>query len=103
MSPTQRSLAHLRSQGYLAEVVERWIPGANIRKDLFGFIDILAIRDNEVLGVQATSRDNVAARVAKIAEHENVAAVRKANIRIEVHGWGKMASGKYELRTVDAS
>jgi carbonic anhydrase len=103
VTPTARSLAHLRAQGYLAEVVERWIPGCNIRKDLFGFIDILAVRDNEVLGVQATSRDNVSARVAKIAEHENIAAVRKANIRLEVHGWGRMASGKVELRKVDCS
>ena len=103
MTPTQRTLKHLRDAGYLAEVVERWIPGANIRRDLFGFVDVLAIRDGEVLGVQATSRDNVAARIAKIAEHPNVGHVRKAGIRLEVHGWGKMASGRWELRCVDVS
>lgn len=103
MTPTQRTLKHLRDAGYLAEVVERWIPGANIRRDLFGFVDVLAIRDGEVLGVQATSRDNVASRVSKIAEHPNVGQVRKAGIRLEVHGWGKMASGRWELRCVDVS
>lgn len=103
MSPAQRSLKYLRDQGYLAEIVERWIPGANIRRDLFNFIDILAIREGEVLMVQATSGDNVASRVTKIAEHEHVGAVRKAGIRILVHGWRKNAAGRWTLREVDCS
>ena len=102
-SPTQRSLAKLRADGYLAAVVEHFNHVVRIRQDLFGFIDILAIRRGEVLGVQATSRSNVSSRVAKIADHPNVAAVREAGIRIEVHGWGKMASGKWECRVVDVS
>lgn len=102
-SPTSRSLDHLRKAGYLADVVEKWVPGANIRKDLFGFIDILAVREGEVVGVQATSGSNVAARIRKIAEHDNVAAVRKANIRILVHGWTKNAAGRWALREVDVS
>lgn len=102
-SPTQRSLKHLRKLGYLAEVTEKTIPRVFIKKDLFGFIDILAIRDGEVLGVQATSGDNVAARVTKIANHDNVGAVRKANIRIVVHGWRKNAKKRWVLREVDCS
>jgi hypothetical protein len=43
-SPTQLSLAWLKKEGYLAEVVEKWIPGANIRKDLWGWCDIVAIK-----------------------------------------------------------
>jgi ribosome assembly protein YihI (activator of Der GTPase) len=39
-SPTQLSLEKLRADGYLAEVVERFVPGANIRKDLWGWVDI---------------------------------------------------------------
>jgi hypothetical protein len=103
MSPTQRSLAHLRQLGYLAEVVERWIPGANIRRDLFGFGDVLAIRPGEVLLVQATTGDHVAHRLAKIADHENAAAVRSAGFRIVVHGWRKAANGRWTLREVDCS
>lgn len=101
-SPTQRSLARLRADGYLADVVEKWIPVVKRRRDLFGFIDILAIRDNEVVGVQATSGSNVAARIAKIAEHENVGAVRKAGIRIVVHGWAKRGR-RWQCREVDIS
>lgn len=31
----------------------------------------------------------MSSRIKKIAEHENVAAVRKAGIKILVHGWDK--------------
>lgn len=103
MSPTQRSLAHLRKLGYTAQVVEKWIPQVKRRVDLFGFIDVLAIRDNEVLGVQSTSGSNVASRVTKIGEHELVGAVRQAGIRIVVHGWRKAANGRWTLREVDCS
>jgi len=103
MTPTARSLKHLRAAGYLAEVVEKWIPGANCRRDLFGILDILAIREGEVIGVQATSGGNVASRIDKIAEHPNVGAVRKAGVRILVHGWRKAANGRWTLREVDCS
>lgn len=103
MSPTARTLAVLRERGYTAEVVERWIPGANIRRDLFGFIDVLGIRNNEVLGVQTTSDSHVAERIKKISESDNLAAVRKAGIAIHVHGWRKAANGRWTLREVDVS
>lgn len=102
-SPTQRSLAHLRDGGWLAQVVERWNPHARVRNDLFGFIDILAIRDGQTLAVQATSGTNVAARVRKIAEAEHVGAVRAAGWRLEVHGWRKNAAGRWVLRVEDVS
>jgi hypothetical protein len=48
-SPTQLSLAWLKKEGYLAEVVEKWIPGANIRKDLWGWCDIVALSETRKL------------------------------------------------------
>lgn len=103
-SPTSRTLEVMRERGYLAEVVERWIPGANVRKDFAGFIDILCLHKEtgEIVGVQATSGSNVSARIDKIVNHENVSAVRKANIRILVHGWAKR-KGRWQLREVDVS
>ena len=104
MTPTQRSLAQLRADGWTAEVVEKWNPHARIRQDLFGFVDILAIRDGETLAVQTTSGDHVAERCRKIAEHPTVAAVREAGWAIHVHGWRKSAkTRRWELRTVDVS
>ena len=102
MSPTQRSLKYLRDLGYYVEVVEKTIPKTFIKKDLFGFGDLLAIRENEVLLVQVTSGSNVSARVKKITDNEHIGAVRKSGMRVEVHGWRKLKSG-WEPKVVDMS
>lgn len=103
MTPTARTLKHLRADGWLAEVVEKWIPGANVRKDLFSFIDVMAIRDDQTLAVQVTSGSNVAARIKKIEGLDTLGAVRKAGWAIHVHGWRKNSKGRYVLRVVDIS
>lgn len=101
-SPTQRSLKLLRDRGYRADVVEKWIPGANIRKDLFGFIDVIAIKDGETLAVQSTSDNNVAARITKIEDSDALADVRDAGWNIHVHGWRKVKN-RWQCREVDVS
>jgi hypothetical protein len=100
VSPTQRTLKHMRELGYLCQVVERWNVHAKVRVDLFGFIDVLCVKGEDIVGVQATSGDNVAARVAKITEHEHWPLVCKA-IRVVVHGWRKNAQGRWVLREVE--
>lgn len=102
-SPTQRSLELMRKRGFHAEVTERWVPGANVRKDLWGFVDILCLRAGEpITGVQSTSDSNVAARINKIAESPLVGLVRQAGIRILVQGWKKV-KGRWQVREVDVS
>src|SRR5210317_503995 len=91
-SPTQRSLKLIRTNGYqTVQIVEVWIPfGNGVRRDLFNFIDILAINDDgKVLAVQTTSYSNISARCKKIADNEHIARVRAAGWKIEVHGWHK--------------
>lgn len=107
-SPTQRSLALLRQTCQLVEVTERWNPFAKIRQDLFSIVDILCIRDGETLAVQTTSGPNVSARIAKIAESDAIAFLRKAGWRFEVHGWRKVkprgeTKPRWECRIVDIS
>ena len=102
-TPTARSLERLRAFGWTVGVVEQRIPHTNITRDLFGFIDLLAIRGTETMAVQVTSGSNVAARVHKIAESEHVGAVRTAGWSICVHGWRKNAKGEWTLRVVDVS
>lgn len=99
-SPTERSLKLMRSKGYYAEVVEKWNAFTKRRHDLFGFVDILCLGDGEVVGVQTTTSSNVASRLQKILSHENVAAVRRAGIRIVIHGWRKKG-GRWECRELD--
>lgn len=102
-SPTQLTLRKLRDDGWTAEVVERWVPGANIRKDLFGFIDVLAVQGSTTLAVQTTSAHNVAARVTKIAESPLIGAVREAGWTIFVHGWAKRKGRWVLAREIDVS
>tara|TARA_B100000949_G_scaffold67649_1_gene60101 strand:- start:2017 stop:2325 length:309 start_codon:yes stop_codon:yes gene_type:complete len=102
VTPTARSLKFLREEGYLPAVVESFNSFTKQRKDLFGFIDILAIKQDETLAIQATSRSNISSRVKKIAESETVGAVREANWRIEVWGWAKI-NGRWQLKRVDCS
>src|SRR6516162_9377156 len=91
MTPTVRSLTLLRRRGYLADVVERWIPRANIRRDLFGCIDLAAVRheENGVLGVQATTIGNVPARLKKARGLPALQIWLAAGNRFEVWGWVK--------------
>ena len=102
MTPTQRSLAYLRAEGWQVAIVERWNPHARIRQDLFGVFDLLAVRDEVTMGVQVTST-GVAARVKKIADSDMVPALRRAGWTVMVHGWRKSAKGRYVLREVDCS
>jgi len=103
VSPTQRTLRHLRAAGYpLVQVVERWNPHAKVRQDLFGVVDVLAV-GSDIVGVQATSGSNVAARVRKLTDSPALPVLRKAGVRVLVHGWRKAASGRWTLREVDLS
>lgn len=102
LSPTQRSLAYLREQGYHVAIVEHWNAFTKQRKDLWGWCDLLAIRRGEVLAVQVTA-SAVAARIKKIQDSDTIAFVREAGIRVHVHGWRKLSDGKYHLRVEDIS
>lgn len=102
-SPTQRTLAKLRAEGYTVEVTEHWNPFVRRRKDLFGFIDVLAVKGDEILAVQTTtaSGSHVSARVAKICSLQSADAwLYGANRRIVVHGWAKRGPrGKRKIWT----
>lgn len=102
-SPTSLTLRKLREDGYTAQVVEVWNPHARIRQDLFGFIDVLAVKGTETLAVQATSAPNVSSRVNKIADSPLIAAVREAGWTVVVWGWAKKSNRWTLTREVDMS
>lgn len=88
-SPTHRSLELLRIEGWTAQLVESRIPGAAVHRsrDLFGCIDIIAVRGPDTLAVQTTSASNITSRIRKVTDSEHLPAMRDAGWRIEVHGW----------------
>lgn len=100
MTPTERSLKLLRDRGYLVGITEHWNPHARIRQDLFGFIDMIAIGHGTVIGVQTTTGDHVAEHIKKIRAHPNFPRVLEG-MAVTVHGWRKLASGKWEVREIN--
>lgn len=103
LSPTQLTLRKLREDGYQAQVVEVWNSHARIRQDLFGFVDVLAVRGAETLAIQATSAPNVSSRVRKIADSPLIGPVREAGWTVRVWGWGKVGARWVLTRDVDCS
>ena len=58
ISNTQRTLKYLKEKDYKCDIVERWIPnpkhpGGGFRKDFMGLLDIIAIGENKIIGVQS--------------------------------------------------
>ena len=87
-SPTSRTLELLRADGYSVQVVEKWLPWAKRRQDLFGCIDILAMKQGVLIGIQATSGVNHNARVVK-STGEPLLRVWLTVAKFEVISWSK--------------
>ncbi len=96
-SPTVRSLKLLRSEGYIAEVVER--RRGPVAKDLFGFIDIMAIHpDKGILAVQTTTASNLSVREKKCKAQPAYTDWLNWGYGLELHGWSKRGPrGKRKL------
>ena len=71
-SPTQLALKYYREQGYLCWITEYWHAHGKVRKDLLGFIDMIALNSYETIGVQCTSKAGGYARKKKILTDEDV-------------------------------
>jgi len=92
LSNTQRTLRGLRQEGYIAGIVERWNPYAGkygVRQDLFGVIDIIAIKHNAICGIQSCGSD-FAEHNRKILANEFVPEWLKAGGHLELWGWRKV-------------
>lgn len=102
-SPTSRSLEYLRERGWVAHVVEKWIPFRKIRQDCFG-ADIVAIHPGQrlTMWVQTTSSSNHSARVKKCKANLEVGYVLTVGHLFVVHSWKKV-SGHWELRVESLS
>jgi hypothetical protein len=84
MTPTARTLAHLRRLGYLAASVERWIAQAGKKIDLFGIGDVLAVhpRERSVLLVQCTSDDDVSDRLMRVKARPELPHLLAAGVNV---------------------
>jgi hypothetical protein len=88
VTQTARSLQLLLDTGHVVGV-ERWLPRANRRSDLFGFADLLPVQRVEpgALLVQCTTQRHVSARLAKAKARLEQAVWLRSGQRFEVRGW----------------
>lgn len=101
MTPTARSLKYLRALGWQAEVVERWIPRINVRKDLFSWFDAVAANPTlGIAGVQVSTSAHKSARLAKARGLPGLIAWRLAGGRVLFHGWRKL-KGRWTLEEIE--
>ena len=85
-------MAALKAKWCLVAVVEKWIPRARIRKDLFGIIDIIALEPGRgIVGVQSTGTDFANHNTKLTVEMaENSIAWLEAGGHLELWGWRKV-------------
>lgn len=100
-SPTKRTMDLCRKQGLTVQVVERWNQFAKVRQDLFGFIDLVAMGNGSLMGIQSTSATNMAARIAKIKLEPLAKQWLDAGGRIIVHGWKQAKNKRWECRETE--
>ena len=90
------TLRELRRRGAIADVVERWMPGARRRRDLFGFADIIAIVDGRIVAVQAY-RSGVREHVERITSDPSCRRAALAWLRaggqIQLWWWRQLRRG----------
>jgi hypothetical protein len=98
MSPTARSLIHIRKLGWTAQVVERWNAHAKVRQDLFGCIDLVVMNEllgkEYIMGVQATSGTNHNTRLLKALKEPRVKQWLRCGGKFEVWSWARRGTLK---------
>jgi hypothetical protein len=106
-SPTARTLAKLREEGWTAQVVERFNPYSKTRVDLGGGIDIVAWSSlgpetlSGIMGVQACAGASHAARRDKLLALPSMREWVAAGARLEIWSWAKQgARGARKLWTL---
>jgi hypothetical protein len=73
---------------YSIDVVERFITGANIRRDFLGFADLIGCHATEgIVAIQACAGASHADRLAKVKAAPGAAAWLAAGGRIHVVSW----------------
>lgn len=106
--PTARTLERLRDDGHIADVVERWLkidsmPGGGLRKDLFGCIDVVAIMDNCITGIQCGAGSGHSEHKRKCLAESRLILWLQAGGKFFIHSWSQQGpKGKRKLWTLRA-
>ena len=96
-SPTSRTIEVLKRSGYHPEIVERWNPWSKTRRDMYGVIDVLAVRRGETLAVQTTTMSNRSKQINKMLAAPGTIWMLDAGWKVEVWAW-VLRKGRWALR-----
>jgi hypothetical protein len=89
-SPTARTLTNYRDNGFAVAVAERWIAQTRQRRDLFGFIDAVALHPTEgIIALQCCAGASHADRRKKILAEPNAELWLRAGGRVQIVSWAK--------------
>lgn len=97
-SLNQRTIALYEERGYRCTVVESYNSFTKRKKDLFGIFDVLAVGNGQTIGIQITSKSNMAARIHKIEESEFLPEILRSGWKVVVIGWFKKPNGRYDYK-----
>jgi hypothetical protein len=95
ISYTQLTLRKLRDEGCVVDKVEKFNAYAGPfgrREDLFGFIDIIALRPGRIVGIQSTGPSGHADHKRKICACPYARDWIEAGGLIELWSWRKLAA-----------
>ena len=98
---------HLEKEGYLVDKVESYNAFTKRRKDLYHFLDFVALHPHKmgVLGIQTTTKSNLSTRVKK-AKGMVIKGVNAYDLwlatgnNIEFHGWYKDTRGWWQPKVI---
>lgn len=104
--PTQRTMEYLRDRGHIVQVVEKWVsvasmPGGGIRRDLFNGIDVVALIDNRIVGIQCGATSGHSAHKKKLLAEPRMQMWLQAGGRLLICSWAKQGpAGKAKRWTL---
>lgn len=85
----------LEAQGWTCSITEQTIPKCFIKRDTYGFGDILACSPSKgIMLVQATGGGNLSTRAIKTRLEPRAAIWLASGGRIQIHDWVKRAGKK---------
>lgn len=86
-SPTKLTCDELKTNGVAYGVVEQTIPHTFIKRDFIGVIDIIACIGGKIVGIQATSDSNHAARRTKAEAEPRLVEWLRCGAVFQIWSW----------------
>ena len=105
----QRSMEALRDDGYLVGKTEHWnpwVPPNGLLQDLFGFIDLVAIRVGEKITAVQVTKEHVPEHIEKIQANKAAKVWLECGGRIVIHHWrelGPKGEKKWRMEVIEVT